>query len=93
MSGSQGLPSCAEMGNATQGDTGLGELTASSLSPLSVAMQRCCIPRHCPGPSPTEEVLQPPGAWTEANRNDTLEGSTLKGKKEGGRSKKRSPFG
>lgn len=66
-SGSQGLPSCAAMGDATRGETGLGELTpkqplpqlvpgarspAPATSPPSVAVQRRCIPRRCPGPSP-----------------------------------------
>lgn len=66
-SGSQGLPSCAAMGDATRGEAELGELSAQAASsppgargcspapatsPPSVAVQRCCIPRRCPGPSP-----------------------------------------
>lgn len=105
-SGSQELPSCAVMGDATQGDTGLAELSAGHAH-----TQAASSPTWCRGPAaqllppaprawlhpqaPLLEpgkALHPPGSTGRRETEKMCWKEALK-ERDGARSKKRSLFG
>lgn len=79
-SGSQGLPSCAVIGDATRGDAGLGELSAGhARTQAASSPPGACSPAPAtsPGPSPGagEGTAPTQQHGQTGNRRDVLEGS------------------